>query len=175
MTKNDEENLRAEIVRALPALWRFALALCHSVDVADDLTQKTCLRALERAHHVYDLTGTQRWLLTICRSIWYNELRYNALRQSQSLESADAQEILVENKTGESNILAQDVFTTVMTLPEAQRSVVVLVLIEGYSYREAADMLSIPIGTVMSRLSAARAKLKTTLQDTPFEKRKEQK
>lgn len=163
MTKISQNDFQREIVAALPSLWRFSMSLCGAADVADDLTQKTCLRALERRDQVYDTAGIGRWLLTICRSIWYNELRANALRKAQSLESTEARNAAAENPSSESNIFTGEVFTAVMNLPEAQRSVVMVVLIEGFAYREAAEMLDIPIGTVMSRLSAAREKLRMKL------------
>jgi len=139
------------------------MSLSGRSDMADDLTQTTCLRALERAHHIYDPSGTKRWLMTICRSVWYNERRAQAVRKSQSLDSVEGAALASEILPVETNIYVAEVFTEVMRLPETQRSVVVLVLVEGYSYREAAEILDVPIGTIMSRLSSARAKLRRHL------------
>ncbi|MFX0544150.1 RNA polymerase sigma factor [Roseovarius sp. S1116L3] len=163
MTKISEKELRAALVESLPNLWRFALSLAGSRDLAEDLSQRTCLRALERRGQVYDAAGIKPWLITICRSIWYNDLRAQALRRTQSLDTSGRFDPAADILRAEMNILAREVFTSVMTLPEAQRSVVVLVLVEGYAYREAAEILDIPIGTIMSRLSSARAKLGAAL------------
>ncbi|SLN53951.1 ECF RNA polymerase sigma factor SigE [Pseudooctadecabacter jejudonensis] len=160
------------MTQALPALWRFALSLSGSSDLADDLSQKTCLRALERTSQVYDVTGVRRWLMTICRSVWYNDLRANALRQTQSLDPAAGVDVAADILPTEMNIYAREVFMSVMALPEAHRSVVLLVLIEGHTYKETAAILDIPIGTVMSRLSSARAKLRPHLSDDPIVVRK---
>ena len=159
MEKISDHKLSEAIVAALPNLRRFAISLTGSPDFADDLSQKTCLRALERKAQVYDAAGVKPWLLTICRSIWYNELRSQKLRQTQSLDASVGADIPADLLPSETNIFAREVFTSIGTLPETQRSVVNLVLIEGYSYREAAEILDVPIGTIMSRLSAARAKL----------------
>jgi len=159
MEKTSDLELSEAIVATLPSLRRFAISLTGSPDFADDLSQKTCLRALERKSQLYDITGVKPWLLTICRSIWYNELRSQKLRQTQSLDASAGVDIAADLLPAETNIFAREVFTSIGALPETQRSVVNLVLIEGHSYREAAAILDVPIGTIMSRLSAARAKL----------------
>ena len=163
MKKFSKSQLDAAIVAALPPLWRFSMSLTGSADMADDLSQKTCLRAMERSDQVYDIEGVRRWLMTICRSVWYNEVRSKALRQAQSLDSTEGLDVAADILPSEMNIFAREVFTSVMALPEAHRAVVLLVLVEGYTYREAAGILDIPIGTVMSRLSSARAKLRPVL------------
>lgn len=165
MTKNLENNLRNAIVASLPNLWRFAMSLSGRPDMADDLTQTTCLRALERGHQVYDTGGTTRWLMTICRTVWYNEMRAQAVRKTQSLDGTVGADIASDILPAETNIFLAEVLAQVMHLPEAQRSVVVLVLVEGYAYREAAEILDIPIGTIMSRLSTARTTLGNRLSD----------
>lgn len=173
MENISQKDLQAAIVTALPGVWRFAMSLSGRADMADDLSQNTCLRALERRHHVHDVEGINRWLMTICRSLWYNELRSQAVRKSQSLDTADGGELVADILPQETNIYLREVLTEVMTLPEAQRSVVMLVLVEGYAYREAAEILDVPIGTIMSRLSSARAKLGKMLGDGAGSSRQE--
>lgn len=169
MRKFSKSEFDAAIVAALPSVWRFSVSLTGSADLADDLSQKACVRAIERSDQVYDVTGVKRWMMTICRSVWYNELRSRALRQTQSLDTSEGLNAVADILPAEMNIFAREVFTSVMALPEAHRGVVLLVLVEGYSYREAADILDIPIGTVMSRLSAARAKLRPILSSNQAE------
>lgn len=143
----------------LPALWRFALSLTGRPDVADDLVQSTCLRAMEK-HHLFDGSGNLvAWTMTILRSIWINQLRATTIRAAQSLDATNEAELAALLPQSESNIFASQVFTQVMKLPEAQRQTVVLVYVEGFRYSEAAKILDVPIGTIMSRLSAARQKL----------------
>ncbi|MEM7546353.1 MAG: RNA polymerase sigma factor [Pseudomonadota bacterium] len=149
------ENIRPH----LKSVWRFALSLSGSPDTADDLTQSTCLRAIERADQYVDDGRLQGWLMTICRSIWLNELRAAQIRRTGGLDTAEAM-ALADGKPGvETNIFATEVFKRVMQLPEAQRSVVELVYVQQFKYSEAAEILDIPIGTVMSRLATARKAL----------------
>lgn len=175
MAEFSENEFKAAIVASLPNLWRFAMSLSGSPDLADDLSQKTCLRALERKDQIYDLTGIKRWLMTICRSIWYNDLRAQTLRQSQSLDASAGLDVAATILPAETNIYVREVFTSINALPETQRSVVALVLVEGYTYQETAEILDIPIGTVMSRLSAARAKLGSAFSDETETAQKEDK
>lgn len=142
----------------LRAIWRFGLSLSGNAETADDLAQATILRAMERAHQ---FTGgqLQGWLMTICRSIWLNELRRAQIRRTGALDSAEALAVADIKPGAEANIFAAEVFSKVMELPEAQRSTVELVYVQGFKYSEAARILDVPIGTVMSRLSAARAAL----------------
>lgn len=148
------------IVPHLPKIWRFALSLSRQRDIADDLVQATCLRALEK-HQQFDGTGRlDAWCLTICRSIWLNELRSRAVRAARAIDTVPEAELAAIIPMQEANIFTAEVLTEVMNLPEAQREAVVLVYVEGYRYTEAAEMLGVPLGTIMSRLSAARGKLK---------------
>ncbi len=143
----------------MPALWRFALSLSGRPDVADDLVQSTCLRAMEK-HRQFDGHGNlTAWCMTICRSIWVNQLRSNAIRAAQSLDATREADLASLHPDAETNIFAVEVFTQVMKLPEAQRETVFLVYVEGFRYSEAAKILGVPIGTIMSRLSTARQKL----------------
>lgn len=142
----------------LRAVWRFGLSLSRDPQTADDLAQATMLRAIERAHQ-FSGDRLQGWLMTICRSIWLNELRRDQIRRTGALDSAEALAVKDIIPDAETNIFAAEVFTKVMALPEAQRSTVELVYVQGFKYSEAARILDVPIGTVMSRLAAARTAL----------------
>jgi len=143
----------------MPSIWRFALSLSGKPDVADDLTQATCLRALEKQHQLKRDRPVIGWLLTICRSIWLNELRSQAVRKAGGLDTAGVDDLVDPRSDLEMNILAAQVYTRIMELPEAQRATVELVYVQQFTYSEAAAILSVPIGTVMSRLSTARTAL----------------
>ncbi|MCH4544416.1 RNA polymerase sigma factor [Rhizobium changzhiense] len=154
-----EADIRSGLTENLARLWRYGLVLSHQRDVADDLVQATCLRALERADQFIPGTRLDRWLFSILHSIWLNEIRSRRVRQGQGF--VDAGETLTFDGAHdtETHVMAGQVLKQVNALPEAQRTVVFLAYVEGLSYREVAGILDIPIGTVMSRLAAARAKL----------------
>ncbi len=107
-------------------------------------------------------TRLDRWLLTIMHSIWLNELRSQRVRQGQGFVDAE-QELSFDGETlAQDQVLAAQVIKRVNALPEAQRETVFLAYVEGLSYKEIAEVLHIPVGTVMSRLAAARLKLAET-------------
>lgn len=159
MEKDVHEIVSDGLANCLTRLWRYGLVLSGNRDTAEDLVQATCVRALERAGQFRHGTHIDRWLFTILNSIWKNELRSRKVRQGEGF--VDAGIVLVTDgvKEIETNIYAHQVLNEVQSLPEAQRTAVFLVYVEGQSYKEAAAILDVPIGTVMSRLAAARAKL----------------
>ena len=156
----------------LTRLWRYGLVLSGKRDVAEDLVQATCVRALERAHQFQEGTRLDRWLFSILNSIWKNELRSQKIRTGAGFVSAE--DVLVGDGATEveTNIFARQVLAEVQALPEVQRVTVFLVYAEGLTYKEAAEALDVPVGTIMSRLAAARAKLGELNQDdAPGKKR----
>jgi RNA polymerase sigma-70 factor (ECF subfamily) len=154
-----EQEIRADLSQHLTRLWRYGVMLSHHRDTADDLVQATCLRALERSGQFSPGTRLDHWLFAILHSIWLNEVRARRVRLGQGF--VEAGEALVFDGAGqtENHILATQVMSHVQALPEAQRSAVFLCYVEGLSYREVAEVLQIPVGTVMSRLAAARARI----------------
>ena len=152
--------LAPHLTALLPKLWRFSLRLTRHDEDAEDLVQRTCVRALERQHQWRRDTSPLSWLYAILHSIWLNELKSRRLRQVDSLSRGDAEaEVDVVDNTAtdpESSLLYRQVVAAVESLPDAQRVVMLLVAVEGLSYRETSDVLDVPIGTVMSRLSRAR-------------------
>ncbi len=95
----------------------------------------------------------------MAQRLWLNELRSRKVREGGGLVPTEETPLADSSPTTEVNIFARQVLSKIQGLPEAQRVAVLLVYVEGYSYRECAEMLDIPIGTVMSRLAAARVKL----------------
>ncbi|WP_224790757.1 RNA polymerase sigma factor [Pseudomonas fluorescens] len=143
----------------LARLWRYGLLLSRQRPVAEDLVQATCIRALERAGQFIPGTRMDHWLLSILHSIWLNEVRSRRVRQGQGLVDADHALSFDGESAAQTPVLAAQVIRRVDALPEAQRETVFLAYVEGLSYREVAEVLQVPIGTVMSRLAAARVKL----------------
>jgi RNA polymerase sigma-70 factor, ECF subfamily len=164
-----EADIRNGLTENLSRLWRYGLVLSHQRDVADDLVQATCLRALEKAEQFVPGTQLDRWLFSILHSIWLNEIRARRVRQGQGFVDADETLTFDGARDTETHVMANQVLKQVNTLPEAQRSAVFLAYVEGLSYREVAAILGVPIGTVMSRLAAARAKLSETVSAGGFE------
>jgi len=115
----------------LRAVWRFGLSLSGNTQTADDLAQATMLRAMERAHQFDGSDRLQGWLMTICRSIWLNELRRAQIRRTGALDSAEALAVEDVSPGVETNVFAAEVFSKVMAR-EAQRSTVELVYVQGF-------------------------------------------
>jgi RNA polymerase sigma-70 factor (ECF subfamily) len=147
-------------------LWRYCLALTGARDHAHDLAQIACLRALEREHLFEAGTRLDHWLFRLTLRVWLNELRARAVRQQGGLVPLDEIEIPQHGPDPETNTFARQVFSQVMKLPEMQRTAVVLVYVEGLTYKEAAEVMDVPIGTIMSRLAAARQRIAGQNTDT---------
>jgi RNA polymerase sigma-70 factor, ECF subfamily len=153
--------LAPHLTTLLPKLWRFALRLTRHHDDAQDLVQRTCLRALERQHQWHPQGSPLSWLYAILHSIWLNEMRSRRLHPVASLSEDEGDALAAEPAAShgadpQALLFFRQVVQAVDALPEAQRVVMLLVAVEGLSYREAADVLGVPVGTVMSRLSRAR-------------------
>ena len=157
--KNRQSEVERELKQVFPSLWRFALTLTGRPDLADDLAQATSVRVLEKQAQFTPGTNFRAWCFTLCRTIWLNELRREAIRRTEGLEAVRAEDMPAGQFDAETNIFVTQVFNEVMGLPEAIRNTVGLVYVEGFTYREAAELLDVPIGTVMSRLAAARKRL----------------
>lgn len=159
MFRTGQDEVRADLPRHLTRLWRYGLVLSGRREIAEDLVQATCLRALEREQQFAAGTNLQRWLFAIMHSIWLNEVRSRRIREGAG--TVDAEATLAFDGSGqvEASVLAHQVLREVLALPDGQREAVFLVYCEGMAYREAADVLAVPIGTIMSRLAAARLTL----------------
>ncbi len=155
----DTHDIRSELGHYLTRLWRYGMVLSRKSDIADDLVQSTCVRALERAGQFTAGTALDRWLFSILHSIWINEIRSRQIRQGQGFVDIDEVAAQTGQRDSVSDIWANQIMTRVNQLPEAQRNTVFLVYVEGFTYQEAAETLSVPIGTIMSRLAAARLTL----------------
>jgi RNA polymerase sigma-70 factor, ECF subfamily len=153
------DRVRDELDQHLPALWRFALVLTRNRDAAQELVQSTCLRALEKSGLFDVTTRLDRWLMTMMMNLRRNDLRSTKVRTGTGLEDAATFLSFDGGAQIETNIFASEVLTAIGRLPDAQRETVLLVYLQGWSYAEAAETLGVPVGTVMSRLAAARGQL----------------
>lgn len=148
------------IIAALPALRRFSLSLCRRGDLADDLVQITAERAF-RARGSYDpATRIEAWLFRILRNAWIDMTRRDRTRGSE-VDIFDAPEAATVDGTRltDARLMLDATERALATLSDDQREVIILVCYEELSYAEAAEVLDVPRGTVMSRLSRARLAL----------------
>jgi RNA polymerase sigma-70 factor (ECF subfamily) len=146
-----------ELEGLLPRLRRFAHALSKNRADADDLLQSSVERALRARSKWREGSRLDSWLYTIVRNQWIDTVRSRARRDSR-LTSLDEVEALGEDPRSsmDASIELKRMMALMQQLPEEQREVVALILIEGFGYREAAEILGIPIGTVSSRLVRGR-------------------
>ncbi|WP_300030325.1 RNA polymerase sigma factor [uncultured Roseobacter sp.] len=159
------ESVRHAMPGVFPRIWRYSLSLTGNRDSADDLAQAVCLRAMEHADHFEPGTRLDSWMFRIAHNLWVSGLRKTAVRTGGGLVSVDDTVIQDLSPGPEESTLNREVLRAVLRLPEAQRETVLLVYAEGYSYREAAGILDVPIGTIMSRLATARATLGKKFSD----------
>jgi len=159
----DNHSIRREIAALLPRLRRFGRTLTGNDHDADDLTQVTVERALTRSHQLRPDSRLDSWMFTIMKNAWFDELRSRSRRTALALGDETAEPAGNWSAEDEANML--EILQAMQTLPDQQRLVAGLVLVEGMSYQEAADILEVPPGTVMSRLSRARKALQLALLD----------
>ena len=149
-----------ELVELLPRLRRFARGLARHASDADDLCQAAIERALKSRDQWQQGTRLDSWMYRITRNIWIDERRAAGRRGVHAPIDDAATQVAGDGAAEvEARALRGDVDTAMAQLPDEQREVVMLVLVEGYAYREAADILEVPIGTVTSRLARGRETL----------------
>jgi RNA polymerase sigma-70 factor (ECF subfamily) len=152
--------LQSRILELLPKLRRFARSLTRNPHDADDLLQAALERALTHLEQWQADTRLDSWLYTIVKHAWIDELRSRA-RRERTLGDAGQAEAVPDHRGDASGTLSVD--QAMACLPEEQRLAVALVLIEGLPYKEAAQIIGVPIGTLTSRLARARQALQQLL------------
>jgi RNA polymerase sigma-70 factor (ECF subfamily) len=157
---NNAAALGQDIIEHLPRLRRFCRALTGTVHDADDLAQAAVEKAMRNVDKFAEGTNLDRWLITIAHNHWRDSRRSLANRTPHS-NVDDLFDMPGEDgtRTQEQRDSDSRVRAAVAALPADQRQLVALVRVEGLAYREAAELLNIPIGTVMSRVARARAAL----------------
>lgn len=159
----DRTELHREVVALVPQLRRFAYALTRHADDADDLVQTTMERVLSRP--MPDDVELVKWMFRVSRNIWIDDLRSRKVRRDAVADIAAEAGL---DASTEERVAAREALRRtkegIDALPDEQREVLAMVAIAGMAYREAAEALAIPIGTVMSRLARARAALAAHLE-----------
>jgi RNA polymerase sigma-70 factor (ECF subfamily) len=157
--------MKEELTLLAPMLRRFAYSLTGSAPDADDLLQNTLERLLSR--DVPQDVELAKWAFRICRNIWIDEYRARKVRQRNVYSLEDAEEPAVDGAQAiYDQIALAEVDAAMNKLPDDQRSVIALIAVQGMSYKEVAETLGIPTGTVMSRLARARVALANFLNAT---------
>jgi RNA polymerase sigma-70 factor, ECF subfamily len=151
------------VEREIPRLRRYARALTRNADRADDLVQDTLLRALAKAHLWQPGTDLRAWLFTVMHNQHVNMVR-RAMRDDNAvdIEQMSSSLVATTDPTGARQLRELD--RALGCLPDEQREVILLVGLEGMSYETAAEVLSVPIGTVRSRLSRGRDALRRLME-----------
>lgn len=154
-----------ELVALLPRLRRFGAGLTGSLDAADDLVQAACERALRAPERYVPGTRLDSWMFRIMQNLWIDQRR-SQRRRGSSTSDPEALAALIGadgRRVTEASLTLETVWAAMDALPEEQRMVLVAVCVEGLGYAEAATLLEVPVGTVMSRLFRARRNLGAAL------------
>jgi RNA polymerase sigma-70 factor, ECF subfamily len=151
----------------IPALRRFARGLLRDADAADDLVQDCLTRAISRWHLRRENGALRPWLFTILYNLFVSDRRAAGRRGGPAMRVEDWDKMLPSvdgRRLAEDRLVWRDVMIGLDSLPAEQRAVVLLVGVEDLSYEEAAQVIGVPLGTVMSRLSRARERLRRHLE-----------
>ena len=168
-TTGTRENVHDQIAALLPRLRRFARNLTRDPHDADDVVQIAIERALTRLDQWRPEARLDGWMFKIVRNAWIDEIRSRGRRNRIFADAAAGENVGESTMDRDSDLLS--VQAAMARLPEDQRAAVSLVLIEGLPYKDAAEVLEIPIGTLTSRLARGREALQALLEpsqgDTP--------
>ena len=152
-------DLSCLVEQEIPRLRRYARALTHATDRADDLVQDTLVRALSKLHLWQPGTDLRAWLFTIMHHQYVNTVRREAReRTTVDIEHVSSTLTATTDPTARRQLIELD--RALALLPNEQREVVLLVGLEGMPYESVAEILGVPIGTVRSRLSRGRERLR---------------
>lgn len=158
------DSFSAQLVAVLPRLRRFAHGVAGAADQGDDLVQEACERAIQRQHQFEPGTRLDSWMFRIIQNLWVDRQRARR-RRGTTVELGEADTVMgADGETdGQAAVDLARVGKCIAELPDDQRAVLMLVCVDGLSYRDAAEVLELPIGTVMSRLARARQRLHAML------------
>ena len=149
-----------ELEQCIPALRRYAYSLLYKQDEADDLVQDCLERAIKKQSLWQQGSSLRAWLFTMQHNLYINQLK-NISRQP--LMTAETEQLTHGLEPYKSDVLIRDIDFCMRQLPDNQRQILLLVTIEGFSYKEVGRIVDIPLGTVMSRLSRARKTLQALM------------
>ena len=152
------DDLATLIAAEIPALRRYARSLLRDAEKADDLVQDCLLRAWSRRHLWRQPGNLRAWLFTILHNLYANQMR--SLSRQPRFAPSDAAEHVGQTARQTDQVETSEVLDALHSLNEDQRQAILLIAVEGLRYEEAASVLGVPVGTVMSRLSRGRERLR---------------
>lgn len=160
-----DDPLKAEMIRLIPKLRSFALRLSRNPDQADDLVQTTCERAIRSLDQFDPATRLDSWMFRILQNLYFNTQRDTANR-ARLFEQAmlDYDDTYDGQRAAASKLELQQVRSFIEQLDEDNRTVLMMIAVDGRSYKDVAEELQVPIGTVTSRLARARLKLRDWME-----------
>jgi RNA polymerase sigma-70 factor, ECF subfamily len=153
-----------QLIAVLPRLRRFARGLTRSAVEADDLVQAACERALARQHQFQEGTRFDSWMFRIVQTIWIDQVRSREVRKEHGDIGEDRLGSDEPVRRLEARLALDEVRRAVDRLAPDQRTALLLVTVDGLSYKEAAEVVQVPVGTIMSRLARARIALQLQLE-----------
>ncbi|WP_208247761.1 RNA polymerase sigma factor (plasmid) [Rhizobium sp. T1470] len=157
------DDMISQVEPMIPALRRYARSLCGDVETADDVVQD-CLEKVVANWNLRRADNARSWVFSILHNLAVNKLRRRS-RWGRSVQLTELPESEQSQEASQDETLfSKEVLAALEVLPEDHRSILLLISVEGLTYSEAAEVLSVPIGTVMSRLSRAREKLRAQLE-----------
>lgn len=159
------DDRRTAILTEIPRLRRYARALLRDHTAADDLVQDSLERALSHMGNWRAGENPRRWLFTIMHNIFIDQFRKARRRNEAAMLPLEDKAAMSEPAVQFGHAVSGEILDALQGLSEERRAALVLVAVEGFSYAEAAELLSIPAGTVMSRVSRGREDLRAILDD----------
>lgn len=157
------DDRKRAILTEMPKLRRYARALLRDRDAADDLVQDCLERALINLDNWRTGDNPRRWLFTIMHNIFIDHTRKSARRGETALLPIDTSEALSRPAEQIDGVASREILDALQAISPERRAALVIVAIEGFSYAEAAEMLGVPAGTLMSRISRGREELRGIL------------
>lgn len=154
-----------QIEACIPALRRYAAALLRNREDADDLVHDCLVRALDKLHTRRDDADIRAWLFTILHNLFISQLRRAKARPSGETLDETHDAVMSARPDQDKRLYWRDLLRGLNKLPVEQRTVILLVSVEDLSYAEAASVLGVPIGTVMSRLARGRERLRQLIEE----------
>jgi RNA polymerase sigma-70 factor, ECF subfamily len=150
----------------IPRLRRYARSLTRNAQTADDLVQECLVRALSKQHLWVEGSELRAWLFTIMHNQYVNSVR-QAVRQGSEVGVSDTEPSLTRAANQDRRLELRDLDRALALLPEEQRSVILLVGLEGMAYQTVAEVVGIAVGTIRSRLSRGREELRKLMGMVP--------
>jgi len=162
------DDFTQDLIDFLPNLRRFAISLCQSRDLADELVQVTAEKAFAARDGFDPATRLDAWLFRIMRNAWIDMIRRRKTQGTQiDIDDMPDARVVDGAQTVETSLMLKSARQAMAALPREQREVMMLICVEEMTYNETADILDLPIGTIMSRLSRARIAIAENLGINP--------